>query len=54
MISKIENMPHMDKNQKTGVQNVFQLARDTKDNEETVYKYIKQSEKDKRKEETTV
>lgn len=31
----------MDKNQKAGVQNVFQLARDIKHSEEIVYKYIK-------------
>jgi len=36
-------MPQMDKNQKAGVQNAFQLARDIKENEEKVYKYIKQS-----------
>lgn len=34
-------MPHMDKNQKAGVQNAFQLARDIKGNKEIVYKYIK-------------
>lgn len=47
-------MPHLDKNQKTAVQNIFQLDRDTKDNKDKVYKYIKQSGEDKRKEETTV
>lgn len=47
-------MPYMDKNQKTGVRNIFQLARDTEGNEGEVYKYIKQSWEDKRKEENTI
>lgn len=42
-------MPHMDKNQKTGVQTISQLARNTKCNKEKVYKYIKQSWEDERR-----
>lgn len=47
-------MPCMYKNQKAGVQNVFQLPTDIKGNEEKVYKYIKQSWEDKRKEEAII
>lgn len=47
-------MPYMDKNQKAGVQNAFQLARVIKDKEQKVYKYIKQPWEDKRKEEMII